>query len=43
MISGEALCFRDYRQLSGIPSGEAAGHLSQIGDTVLMQDAGGDR
>jgi hypothetical protein len=36
------LGFRNYRQFSGIPGGEAAGHLDQVGDPILVQDAGGD-
>src|SRR5438445_12938926 len=37
------LNLRNYRQLCGIPCGEAPGHLDQMRDPMLMQDAGGDR
>jgi hypothetical protein len=33
----------NYRQVCSLPSGESAGHLDQMGDPILMQDAGGDR
>ena len=34
------LALRNHRQFRGIPSGQAAGHLHQVGDPVLVQDAG---
>ena len=37
------LGLRNHRQLCGIPCGEASGHLDQMRDPMLMQDAGGDR
>ncbi len=37
-----ALGFGDHRQLGGFPGGQATGHLDQMSDPVLMQDAGGD-
>src|SRR6185437_15620847 len=33
--------FRDERKLGGLPCGEAAGHLDEVGDAVLMENAGG--
>ena len=34
---------RHHRQLCGLPRSEAAGHLDQMGQPILMQDAGGNR
>ena len=36
------LLFRNHRQFCGLPGGQAAGHLDQIGDPILVQDAGRD-
>ena len=34
---------RNYRKLGCLPGGEATRHLAHIGDSVLLQDADGDR
>jgi hypothetical protein len=34
---------RNYRQLCGLPRSEAAGHLDQMRQPILLQDAGGNR